>query len=195
MQRPFPRSSPPVSSGDHAVPTAYAVHPAHCGSLPERPAARRNAACAGAGTARTAPMRPRTTLWGLGAPSQKLLGGNGLAPWGVGPEASLHMAEDTFLMTSPWVIAAMIRSVPLIGKTGQVPRSRANTRFSRQRPAPVARCRCCWPQALSPPGWRGVDVIAPAWPAVQRQTSPPYLTRWTRGSGTRAASFSNSSRR
>jgi hypothetical protein len=44
--------------------------------------------------------------------------------------------------------------------------------------------------ASSMPCWRGVGVIAPRrWLCGARQ--PPYRTRWTRGSGTSAASFSN----
>ena len=93
------------------------------------------------------------------------------------------------MLTDAWVMAAMIRSEPRRHK-GQVAISRSNTRPSSlaqlQRDIPVlASCPFT-------PCWRGVGVIAPR-RLLCGAKQPPYRTRWTRGRGTNAASFSKRS--
>jgi hypothetical protein len=104
-----------------------------------------------------------------------------------GGSAASFRCRRIFRITSPCVMAAMIRSAPRWHQ-GQRAMSRAKTRCSSraqlQHGTPVS-------VSSSTPCWRGVGMTLPhrwLWGAKQ----PPERTRWTRGRGTRAASFSSS---
>jgi hypothetical protein len=166
---------PPVSSGGHAVPTAHAVYPAHRG----RPARAARS---------TAPTRPYTTLWGLGDPVKSCLAGTGWCHGGW-IRSKLHMAED-LSDDLPLGHRGNDPQRPLMAKWagGQI---EGKHPLQQTRPAPV-RCGVAgirlFPTLLA---WRWRDRAAQA---AVRARQPPYRTRWTHGSGTSAASFSNSSR-
>ena len=91
-------------------------------------------------------------------------------------------------MTGRQVMAAMIRKLP-DGQRGQRSMSRENRRLSKrahaQRDETGLAC-------VSIPCWRGVGVMAPR-SLLCAAKQPAYRTWCTRGGGTHAANFSNSS--
>jgi hypothetical protein len=92
-------------------------------------------------------------------------------------------------MTASWVMEAMIRSEPRRQK-GHVAISRANT-----RPRSLAQLQEGVPVFASSPSipcWRGVGIIASR-RVLCGAKQPAERTRWTRGTGTSAISFSKRS--
>ena len=137
---------------------------------------------------RTSLTRPRATSWAKATQSNVAWRARAGAMGG-GTAASLR-GRRIRVITDAWGRAAMRRSAPRRHK-GQVAIARSNTRRSSlaqlQRGVPVLA------SGPSTPCWRGVGVIAPR-QLLCGAKQPPYRTRWTRGSGTSAASLSNSSR-
>src|SRR5262249_42288709 len=92
------------------------------------------------------------------------------------------------VITDSWVMTAMRCREPR-RHNGQVrissPKTRPSSLAQGQYGVPVGT------SAPSSPCWRGVGMMLPrTWRCGARQ--PPERTRWTRGRGTRAASFSRS---